>query len=162
MSAPQPYSSDATPLDAPLYGASPRDAIRRFFAKYATFTGRASRSEFWWWALTSFVVVLVLRIIGAAAGGSMMAMPVGTSMDATSMTAGGTVINVLVTIWGLGTLVPGLALAVRRLHDVNFSGFFLFLLLIPFVGAIIILVFEVLPSNPAGARFDTARPSPAV
>ena len=53
--------TDATPpgsrthLELPLYGASWQEAMRRFFLKYATFRGRASRSEFWWWILTSVV-----------------------------------------------------------------------------------------------------------
>jgi uncharacterized membrane protein YhaH (DUF805 family) len=60
----------------------------------------------------------------------------------------------LSAIWGLATLVPNLALAWRRLHDTNRSGGFYFIGLIPFVGWIIVLVFMLLPADPAGARFD--------
>ena len=55
---------------------------------------------------------------------------------------------------GLATRVPLLALYWRRLHDTNRSGALFFLAFIPFVGAIILLVFMVLPSEIAGARFD--------
>ena len=50
--------------------------------------------------------------------------------------------------------MPSLAVLVRRLHDANFSGFFVFIGLIPFVGGIILLVLTILPSKPEGARFD--------
>lgn len=61
---------------------------------------------------------------------------------------------ILLVIWGLGTLVPSIALTVRRLHDVNFSGLLLLLILVPFLGALAVLVFSLLPANPAGQRFD--------
>ncbi len=61
---------------------------------------------------------------------------------------------ILLVIWGLATLVPSLALTVRRLHDGNFSGWLLLLVLVPFLGALAVLVFTILPSNPAGQRFD--------
>src|SRR6185312_8282818 len=48
------------PLDQPLYGASFGQAIKRFFTKYATFSGRASRSEYWWVQLFNFIIVAVL------------------------------------------------------------------------------------------------------
>lgn len=62
--------------------------------------------------------------------------------------------TVLLIIWALAVFVPSLALSVRRLHDTNRSGWMLLLGLIPFVGAIILLVFYVLEANPAGQRFD--------
>lgn len=57
------------PLWAPYYGISFGGAVTRFFKKYATFSGRASRSEFWWWYLVNVVVAIVLGIlagVGAA------------------------------------------------------------------------------------------------
>ena len=59
-------------------------------------------------------------------------------------------------VWALAIVVPSLALIWRRLHDTNRSGGYFFLALIPFVGSIILLVFMLLDSNPAGARFDRA------
>ena len=52
-----------TPLWAPLYGATLQQAVQRFFKKYAIFSGRASRSEYWWWALVSLIVGIVINII---------------------------------------------------------------------------------------------------
>lgn len=58
---------------------------------------------------------------------------------------------------GLITFIPSLALSWRRLHDSNKSGAMIFLAFIPFVGSIIVLVLYLLPSDPAGQRFDAIR-----
>jgi uncharacterized membrane protein YhaH (DUF805 family) len=141
-----------TALSQPLYGATFGQAVSRFFKKYATFTGRASRSEFWWWFLVNTLVGLVLYVITLLLGGS------GATFDATTGTStpgpGFVVGIVLSSIWFLATIVPWLALVWRRFHDTNRSGAFYFLSLIPFVGGIIVLVMLALPSDPAGARFD--------
>ena len=60
----------------------------------------------------------------------------------------------ILSVWGLATMVPLLALYWRRLHDTNRSGAFFFLSLIPLVGGIIVLVLVLLPEDAAGARFD--------
>ncbi len=64
------YSQNTVALDQPYYGAPLGAAVQRFFKKYATFTGRASRSEFWWWVLVNVVVVGVLNILSAVTGGA--------------------------------------------------------------------------------------------
>lgn len=144
MTAPQ--SPATAPLDQPLYGASFGDAIRRFFKKYADFTGRASRSEFWWWYLFAIIIGAVYGILlsslGTVGNGGRGIGPFGW------------VLVVLYSLWGLAILVPSLALIWRRLHDANLAGPFFFLGFIPLVGWIILLVFYLLPSKPEGARFD--------
>jgi uncharacterized membrane protein YhaH (DUF805 family) len=140
------------PLWAPYYGAPFQAAVKRFFKKYATFSGRASRSEYWWWTLVAVAVSIVLNIIIGAGGA---ATTTASSLSGTPAPGpGATVGYVLLVIWGLATIVPSLALSVRRLHDGNFSGWLLLLVLVPFLGAIALLVFMILPSNPAGQRFD--------
>jgi uncharacterized membrane protein YhaH (DUF805 family) len=71
--------------------------------------------------------------------------------------AGLTVALIVGVLWGLSTLAPSSALTWRRLHDANLAGPFFFLGFIPLVGWIIVLIFTLLPSNPAGARFDRGR-----
>ncbi|WP_016995948.1 DUF805 domain-containing protein [Kocuria atrinae] len=66
----------------------------------------------------------------------------------------GIFLSLLFLVFLLAHIIPSIALAVRRLHDANMSGFLYLLILIPFLGSLILLVFFVLPSNPAGARFD--------
>ena len=139
------------PLWAPYYGASFPVAVRRFFKKYATFTGRASRSEYWWWVLVAAVVGIIINIISAVGGASGATV----AADGTPVPGPGSVVGfVLLIIWGLATIVPSLALTARRLHDVNLSGWFVLLGLVPIVGGIALLVLTVLPSKPEGQRFD--------
>jgi uncharacterized membrane protein YhaH (DUF805 family) len=139
------------PLWAPYYGAPFPVAIRRFFKKYATFTGRASRSEYWWWVLVAVAVGIIINIITAAGGASGATV----AADGSAVPGPGAAVGlVLLAIWGLATIVPSLALTVRRLHDVNLSGWLVLLGLVPFLGGIALLVLTVLPPKPEGQRFD--------
>jgi len=141
-------NSGEVPLDAPLRGANFGQAFVRFFKKYAIFHGRASRSEFWWWYLASVVISGVLYGLAYTVGNPMMVNEDGVPTPVFSA------ILIPYYIWGLATFIPWLALAWRRLHDTNRSGAWWFIGLIPFVGWIILLVFFLLPPDPAGARFD--------
>ena len=134
-----------TGIDAPLRGAAIGEAVSRFFKKYATFTGRASRSEFWWWFLVSFLISAVLSAINSATTGP------ATAADPTA--AFGPFYWVLV-VFGLATLIPNLALGARRLHDTNRSGWWQLIGLIPVIGSIVLIVFYATGPNPAGARYD--------
>ena len=61
---------------------------------------------------------------------------------------------ILFAVFFLGIIVPTLALTVRRLHDAGYSGLFALLLLVPYLGSLIIMIFALLPSSPAGAKYD--------
>lgn len=100
--------------------------------KYAVFSGRASRKQYWMFVLVSFIITIILGIIDAA-----LRSPI------------------LVIIYDLALLIPGLAVGVRRLHDTGRSGWWLLLGLIPLVGAIILLVFMVLDSQPGDNAYGT-------
>ncbi|MBT2550362.1 DUF805 domain-containing protein [Arthrobacter sp. ISL-65] len=150
----QAYQTGAgePPLWAPYYGAPFPVAVRRFFKKYATFSGRASRSEYWWWALAALVIDIIINIITAVGG----ATGATVAANGTAVPGPGAVVGyVLLGIWALGTIVPSLALTARRLHDVNLSGWLVLLVLVPFLGALALLVLTILPSKPEGQRFDT-------
>ncbi|WP_306293905.1 DUF805 domain-containing protein, partial [Leifsonia sp. NCR5] len=139
------------PLWAPYYGAPLGAAFVRFWKKYARFDGRASRSEYWWWFFVNAIVGLVLYILLLVLGLS------GATTDDSGRSVPGpgfAVGIVLLVLWGLATIVPGIALTARRLHDVNLSGWLILLVLIPSLGGIAIFVMTLLPPNPAGARFD--------
>ena len=90
-----------------------QDAIRVCFKKYADFTGRAGRSEYWWFFL--FIVLVSL---------------------ATSMVS-----HALSALFSLATLLPSIAAATRRLHDTNRSGWWQLICLIPVIGIIVLIVF---------------------
>jgi uncharacterized membrane protein YhaH (DUF805 family) len=142
-----PVYNSEPPLWAPYYGVPFKVAVQRFFKKYATFYGRASRSEYWWWALVSTVVTIVLNIVAGAGG---------AEADYSTGEMGGGLIfgSILALLWFLATVIPSIALTVRRLHDANLSGWLLLILLVPFLGALALLVLMVLPPKPEGQRYD--------
>ena len=133
------------PLELPYYGAPPLEAFTRVWKKYAVFTGRASRSEYWWWALASAIVSAALNAISPTV---VNGQPTGSSA------LGG--------LWVLVTIVPSLAVAARRLHDVNLSGWLLLLALIPVLGWIALIVMLAQRENPLGQRFDRYLGRPGV
>ncbi|BCW09607.1 MULTISPECIES: DUF805 domain-containing protein [Paenarthrobacter] len=144
----QPYAAQAgePPLWAPYYGAPIGAAVKRFFKKYAAFSGRASRSEYWWVALVLGVVGFVLQLLTGILG----AAGATTTSSGTIPGPGAAVGLILVLVFYLAVLIPSLALLVRRLHDANLSGWLALLVVVP----IVVFVLSLLPSNPAGQRFD--------
>lgn len=122
------------------------EAIKLFFKNYATFYGRASRSEYWWvqlWGLIFGVVVgilAVLTVIPAAASGSSE-LPVGYF-----------VVTGLASLVGLAVIVPSLSVEVRRLHDAGFSGSFVLFRLVGL--SLVPLIMCIMQPKPDGFRFD--------
>ena len=141
----------ALPLAQPYYGAPIGEAVKRFFTKYAVFTGRASRSEYWWWALVNYIVLFALGTVALIAGGAPTVAADGTVAPPSG---GAIVVVLLISLYGLATLIPHLALTARRLHDGNFSALFIFIALVPGIGGLILFILTLLPPKPEGARFD--------
>jgi len=113
-------------------------AIASGFRNYTTWSGRASRSEFWWWYLFSILVMIIPNAWYLA--------------EVNNKTYGfGTVLYALVA---LALVLPTLAMTIRRLHDTNRSGGWWWIQLIPFVGSIILLVFMFLAPVNEGNRFN--------
>ena len=107
-----------TPDIAPLPGASFGEAVKRFFQRYAQFRGYASRSEFWW----SFLFIVVsLFALYLAFGVGITALIANDASDASAGFFGILTVGVI-GIFGLATLLPRLAVMVRRLHDTGKSG----------------------------------------
>jgi uncharacterized membrane protein YhaH (DUF805 family) len=93
------------------------DAIKSGFSNYVNFSDRAGRSEYWFWVLFTVICTVVTYILDFGIG-----------------------LPVTHTLFGLATVLPGLAVAVRRLHDTDRSGWWIFLFLIPLIGAIVLIV----------------------
>ena len=104
-------------------------SIKTCFSKYAVFSGRASRSEFWWFALFGLIGGIVTVVIDV--------MILGYSAENNGP------VNIIFTIV---TFLPYLAVGARRLHDTNRSGWWQ-LLYITGIGIPIVLIFMVLPSR---------------
>lgn len=152
------YSGGEPPIGAPWYGIPFTKAFSRFWKKYATFSGRASRSEYWWWFLWSFLITFVLFIVASLislATGDYSAASRATSTGASASFNGNSPIgSAIIVLWYLAILIPSIAIQVRRLHDANFRGWWVLLNLVFFLGPIALLVMNVLPPRPEGQRFD--------
>lgn len=108
------------------------ESIRTCFSKYVTFQGRAQRSEFWWFVLFILVGQFVLGMIDSALFGTVTTMEGGFQAETST--------PVLSGLFSLATLLPGISVAVRRLHDTDRSGWWYWLALIPLIGIIILIV----------------------
>lgn len=115
-------------------------AIASFFSKYATFSGRARRSEFWYAVLFT---TLVGAVIGLVFPGTVMVVN-DIPIQQSSLPS---------NLWQLAIFVPSLALSWRRLHDVGRKGTYYLFILIPIVGWIMLLVQFLKDSQPGANAF---------
>jgi uncharacterized membrane protein YhaH (DUF805 family) len=107
--------------------------------KYAVFSGRARRMEYWYFFLFSLIISIVLAVVDGVTGSYSAAAGVG----------------LLGGIYALAVLIPGLAVSIRRLHDTGRSGWWLLIALIPVIGAIVLLVFMVLEGRPGTNQYGS-------
>ena len=105
--------------------------------KYAVFGGRSRRAEYWYFVLFNLIVFIVLELIDALLGTYNFVQGVG----------------LLSGIYALAVLIPTLAVTVRRLHDIDRTGWWIFINLIPLIGTIVLLVFAVTDGTPGSNRF---------
>ncbi len=104
-----------------------QDAVKTCFSKYATFSGRARRPEYWWFALFLFLGSVVLGFVDGALFGTVEVERAPGVYDVE-------VRSVLGRIFSLATLIPALAVGWRRMHDAGRSGLYLLYPLIVMVG----------------------------
>lgn len=146
---------------------SPIDWAMRPIHKYADFSGRAPRSEYWWYTLAMVVVAIVISIVESIVG-----------LDSVFATYGP-----LSLLFMIALILPGLGVTVRRLHDTSRSGWWILIAMVPYaivivmagmaaasgsmgglavagmlgivalIGAVVLLVFMVLPSTPGDNRY---------
>ena len=121
-------------FEGPMFQAPMFQALRR----YSDFTGRSARPEYWLFYLFTILVALGFGIVSTI----LRHVPL---------------LNLLVglayVVFALGILVPSLAVSFRRLHDTDRSAWWLLIAIIPFIGAVALLVFLVLPGTPGENRF---------
>ncbi|AUW92749.1 MAG: DUF805 domain-containing protein [Sulfobacillus thermosulfidooxidans] len=108
----------------------------RVWQHYFDFAGRASRREFWMFTLYNMLVIFALSVITA------LVHPLAF----------------MTWLYGLAVFMPSLALQFRRLHDVGRSGWWLLISAVPLIGAIVLLVFFVLPSEPMSNNYGSVPP----
>lgn len=107
--------------------------------RYAEFSGRSRRMEFWMWVLFTVIVSVVLSVIDGLLGLGTSRSSVASSSTGVGFSAMANM-GVLGIIWSLGTLVPSIAVGVRRLHDTDRSGWWILLPLAPYLAGILVMV----------------------
>ena len=137
-----PYGYPAVPLSY-LQGGPVGfgEAVKQAFSHGFVYHGRASRSAYWWWVLFEAIagIVLELLVVIPAAAHSSAAVAL---------------VVVVISIAFIYLALVGLALTIRRLHDIDRSGWWVLIGLVPFVGGIVLLVFTLLEGTPGPNRFQ--------
>lgn len=104
------------------------ETIKTVYTKYATFSGRATRSEYWWFFLFECIVCIAFILLGILLNSENIGLG-------------------LMGIFFIASFIPMLALRVRRLHDISKSGWWIFLGLVPYVGEFVLFIFSVMGSD---------------
>lgn len=110
---------------------NPFDYFVDVFKKYAVFNGRSRRAEYWYFALFSTIISILLEIISFFVLKNL----------------------IIVYLYDLAVLIPGLAVSIRRIHDIGKSGWFILINLIPIVGFIIWIVYLATDSQPGENKY---------
>ena len=105
--------------------------------KYAVFDGRARRKEYWYFCLFNALIGIAIAAVTGVLG----------SIAHTES------LSLLNGLYSLVILIPGIAVTVRRLHDTDRSGWWILIILVPLIGAIVLLVFTVLDSTPGENQY---------
>ena len=111
--------------------------------KYSDFKGRAGRSEYWLFVLVNVAISIVFQILLSVFGGNSVAT---------------LLVAIVFGVFGLAVLVPGLAISVRRMHDIGKGGEWIFINLVPFIGGLWFLVLCIKEGEPAANRFGEPQP----
>jgi uncharacterized membrane protein YhaH (DUF805 family) len=113
------------------------DAIKKGFKGYVVWNARSTRSEYWWWTLFAIIVAIVSSILDSIIFGGDLGS-----------------ISPIYSITTLALFLPGLSVWIRRLHDIDRTGWWVWIGLIPIVGFIILLIFTLLPSKMEPTRWN--------
>lgn len=111
--------------------------VQTVLKKYAVFSGRAQRAEYWYFVLFYVIGYVVLGLLD----GSLRSPDEDSGY------------GLLTGLFALALLIPSLAVGVRRLHDTDRSGWWLLLMFVPLIGAIVLLVFTVQDGTRGDNRF---------
>jgi len=109
------------------------EAVSACFSKYATFSGRASRAEFWWFALFNVLAALILMSLVTSFAGPEAGQNVAL-------------------IYNLAIISPSMAVGARRLHDMGHSGWWQ-LLYLTGIGSLVLFIWMMFAGNPESNRF---------
>jgi len=116
------------------------EAVKQAFSNGFVYRGRASRSAYWWFVLFEVIAIIVLELL--------FIIPAATHSSAIIV-----LFAIIVSIAAIYLALVGLALTIRRLHDIDRSGWWVLIGLVPF-GGIVLLVFSLLEGTPGPNRYQ--------
>ncbi|MEM6376350.1 MAG: DUF805 domain-containing protein [Pseudomonadota bacterium] len=113
-------------------------ASQGVLSKYATFSGRASRSEFWWWCLTLILLLILCRIADHLISAPLLGGDIGPDESR---------LRPISWLFSVALIVPHIAVSARRLHDIGRTGWWLLIGLVPVIGPLLLIYFYLQPSS---------------
>ncbi|MEG2248190.1 MAG: DUF805 domain-containing protein [Akkermansia sp.] len=123
--------------------------------KYATFSGRATRSEYWLFYLWAIIFSVIPTILGS------ISMGLGNEANLSLLKGLGVLLMILSYLISLALFLPSFAVCVRRLHDIGKSGTYILFGLIPLVGSIILLIFACTDSQKGTNQYGISEKYPS-
>ena len=114
-----------------------QEAVRSVLSNYATFSGRAPRSEFWWWVLAALIAMLAAGLLDG------LLLPAAVEQGYKPVS----------TLLALAIVLPNLAVTVRRLHDTDRTGWWVLLGLVPVIGLLVLLWFYIQKGSEGANRY---------
>ena len=114
--------------------------VLQVYRNYAAFTGRARRLEYWSFTAFFGIVLLLAAVL----------VKIGEGDHGSAIEMAGAI---LLSVFVIGSIVPSLAVRVRRLHDINRTGYWILVTFIPVIGGLILLVFSLTPGTKGMNRF---------
>ncbi len=113
-----------------------QEAVKAFFSNYAKFDGRSARSEYWWpvlaMAIVNYLIILPIQLLVSEGFGGILSL-----------------------VFSLAVIIPTIAVAVRRLHDTDKSGWWYLLVFVPIIGWIALIVFFATAGTSGSNRFGS-------
>ncbi|MDR3305616.1 MAG: DUF805 domain-containing protein [Clostridiales Family XIII bacterium] len=139
------------PYGSPVYGVRQvgfAEAYKNYWKNYVNFNDRTTRAGYWWYILWNAIIGSVFMIILGASGAFGYAAAYAAYNDPGAAFIPFAGFGIVYYLWVFANYVPGLAIQIRRLHDINKRWTNIFFALIPIAGAIILLVFNVTATKP--------------
>jgi len=173
---PPPAPAQPSYVEAPAYAAAPAyvaapayqgavvqprkvgfgEAVKRAFAGWSDYSSRATVAEYWWFVLFEMIIAIPLYILFFIAIGSSLTATTDengvANITSTGLSGLGIVLMIVIFVVYLLFFVVGLALAVRRLHDTDKSGWWYLVAFVPF-GSIVLLIFFIMGGTPGPNRW---------
>ncbi|MGX7419163.1 DUF805 domain-containing protein [Carnobacterium gallinarum] len=115
------------------------EAYKKFWCNYSNFMGESSRADYWYVRLLNFLIVILICMMGFLIGAT-------TGFEESTDTAFIFMLTGISSIYILATIMPNLAISIRRLRDAGFHWSLIFIQVIPYIGSLVLLILYIMPT----------------